>query len=229
MSRTTSVFIAVLTTLVAATGCSGSRADVQVGGAGSCAYLVKFRGETYVGMGVKVSPVSGRVLGKAVMPPCDDTGGQLPASGGERIRVAELPGVSPSVAIVPVGQNDTVLVRADRTKLPPEVMRLTRTPRCSSADAPISLAGPWLGILAPNGDTETDLVPPYDLSLHVLHTSSDRYARAFLDVRVPASLGTPITKPQLRASLLHGGTVSITATCRAGGYIATHVRTAPPA
>jgi hypothetical protein len=227
--RTTLALISLLVTVVAATGCAGSRASVQVGGAGSCAYLVKFRGETYAGTGVRVSPVPGRMLGSAVMPPCDDTGGQLPAAGGGRIRVAELPGVPPSVAVVPVGRDDTVFVRADRTTLPPEVKRLMHAPRCSSADAPISLAGPWLGILAPNGDTETDLVPPYDLSLHVLHTSSDRYARAFLDVRVPASLGTPITKPQLRASLLHGGTVSITATCRAGRYIATHVRTAPPA
>ena len=228
MSRTTSVFIAVLTTLVAATGCSGSRADVQVGGSGACAYLVTFRGETYAGTSVKVSPVPGRTLGEAVSPPCDDTGGQLPASGGGRIRVAELHGVPPSVAVVPVGQNDTVFVRASLTMLPPQVKRLMHVPRCSSADAPISLAGPWLGILAPNGDTETGLVPPYDLSLHVLQASSARYARAFLDVRVPASLGKPITRHELRASLLHGGTVSITATCRAGRYIATHVDTAPP-
>lgn len=168
------------------------------------------------------------MLGKAVIPPCDDTGGQLPASRAERIRVAELPGVPPSVAIVPLGQNDTVFIRADRTKLPTEVMRLTRTPRCVSADVPISLEGPWTGILAPNGDTETDLVPPYDLSLLVLHTSSDRYARAFLDVRVPASMGRPITEPELKASLLHAGTIAITATRRAGRYVATHIETAPP-
>jgi Family of unknown function (DUF6281) len=219
----------VLATVVAATACSGSKSGVHVGGSGTCAYLVTFHGVTYAGTSVRVSPVPGRVLGKAVIPPCDDTGGQLPATRAQRIGVAELQGVSPSVAIVPLGQNDTVFVRADRSTLPPEVKRLTRTPRCLRADAPVSLAGPWTGILAPNGDTETDLVPPYDLSLLVLHTSSARYARAFLDVRVPASLGRPITRAELRASLLHGGTIAITATCRSGRYVATHVETAPPA
>jgi hypothetical protein len=163
------------------------------------------------------------------MPPCDDTGGRLPAESDGPIRVAELPGVSPEVALVPLGRNDTVYIRAGRSALPPGVMRLTRTPACKVADAPISLSGLWLGILAPNGRTETDLVPPYDLSLLVKHASSGRYLRAFLDVRVPASLGRQITRPELKASLLHGGTISITATCRSGRYIATRVETAPPA
>jgi hypothetical protein len=200
-----------------------------VGGSGACADIVKFRGTTYSGLAVTVSAIARRMLGTAVGPRCDDTGGQLPTPPGERFRVAQLPGVSPSVAIVPLNRNDVVYIRADRTKPPPEVMRLRRTPRCVSTDAPISLRGPWLGILEPNGDTETDLVPPYDLSLLVRHTSSARYARAFLDVRVPASMGRPITEPELRASLLHGGTIAITVTCRSGRYVATRVETAPPA
>jgi Family of unknown function (DUF6281) len=221
--------VLLLVILAAATGCAASHTGIQAGGSGACADIVTFHGVRYSGLSVRVSPVAGRVLGKAVSPPCDDTNGQLPAVRGERIGVAELPGVSPSVAIVPVGRNDSIYVRADRTHLPPAVMRLTRTPRCVSADAPISLAGPWMGILAPGGRTETDLAPPYDLSLLVQHTSSARYARAFLDVRVPVSLGRPITRPELRASLLHGGTIAITATCRSGRYVATHVETAPPA
>ena len=228
MLKTTPAFVLLLAALVAATGCAGSHTSVQVGGSGACADIVKFRGKRYSGLAVRVSPVAGRMVGTAVSAPCNDTGGQLPTAPSERIRVAELPGVSPAVAVVPIGRNDSIYIRADRAKLPPEVMRLTRTPRCVPADAPISLGGPWLGILAPNGRTETDLVPPYDLSLLVLHTSSARYARAFLDVRVPASMGRPITKPELRASLLRGGTIAITAACRSGRYVATHVETAPP-
>ena len=219
----------LLTALVAATGCAASHTSVQAGGSASCAYLVKFRGDTYAGTIVKVSPVPGRMLGKAIMPPCDDTGGQLPAEGGGPIRVAELPGVPPSIAVVPVGHDDTVFVRADRTDLPPKLKRLMRAPTCAAGDAPISLAGPWLGILAPGGRTEVDLVPPYTVSLLALHASPDRYARAFLDVRVGASRGRPITRAELRASLLRGGTISVTATCRGGRYVATHVETAPPA
>jgi hypothetical protein len=162
------------------------------------------------------------------MPPCEDTGGQLPAEGGGQIRIAELRGISPELAFVPLDRNDVIYVRADRGSLPAKLKRLMRPPVCAAADAPISLAGPWLGILAPGGRTETDLVPPYDLSLLVLHTSSARYARAFLDVRVPASLGRPITRRELKASLLHGGTIAITATCRSGRYVATQIETAPP-
>jgi hypothetical protein len=228
MRRTLRALLAVAS-LAAATGCAASHTGIQAGGSASCADIVHFHGKTYSGTAVKVSPVPGRRLGTAVMPPCDDTGGQLPAAGGGPIRVAELPGVSPEIAFVPLDRNDVVYIRSNRTHLPPGVMRLTRAPVCVSGDAPISLAGPWLGILGPGGQTEVDLVPPYTLSLFVLHSSSPRYLRAFLDVRVPASLGRPITRPKLRASLLHGGTISITATCRSGRYIATHVETAPPA
>jgi hypothetical protein len=217
------------TGLVGATGCTSARSGAQVGGSASCADVVRFRGERYVGNGVGVSPVTGRVLGKAVMAPCDDTGGQLPPEGGGRVAVAEIPGVPPSIAVAPVDQNNVIYVRDGRTKLPPEVRRLMHAPACVSADAPIRLAGPWLGILGPNAHTEVDLVPPYDVSLLAMDVSSSRYARAFLDVHVPASLGRPITRPQLRASLLHGGTISITATCRDGRYVATHVETAPAA
>jgi hypothetical protein len=226
MRRTLPALIAV-TALAAGTGCAASHTSVQVGGSASCADLVHFHGKTYMGTSVRVSPVPGRRLGTAVMPPCDDTGGQLPAEGGGPIRVAELPGVSPEVAFVPLGRNDVVYIRSGRKHLPPGVMRLTRAPACLAGEAPISLSGPWLGIMGPGGRTEVDLVPPYTLSLLVLDSSSPRYLRAFLDVRVPASLGKQITRPELKASLLHGGTVSITATCRSGRYVATHVETAP--
>ena len=53
----------------------------------------------------------------------------------------------------------------------------------------------------PGGETEIDPVPPYDVSLLVQHASSGCDARAFLNLRMPASLGRPITRPELRASL----------------------------
>jgi len=118
--------ILLLTVVVAASGCAATHTSVHVGGSASCAYLVRFHGATYLGASVKVSPVPGRVLGKAFMPPCNDTGGQLPAEGGGPIRVAELPGVPPSVAIVPVGQDNLVLVRTGHGRLPPELRQLLR-------------------------------------------------------------------------------------------------------
>lgn len=118
--------ILLLTAVLAATGCSASHVGMRAGGSASCAYLVRFHGAIYLGTSVKVSPAPGRTLGKAFMPPCDDTGGQLPAAGGGPIRVAELPGVPPSIAIVPIGQKNLVLVRKGHGRLPAELRRLVR-------------------------------------------------------------------------------------------------------
>ena len=74
--------------VVAATGCSSSGVHAAVGGSASCAYIATFRGHTYSGVTVHVAPVAGRRLGAAQFPPCDDTGGSLPAGPGERVAVA---------------------------------------------------------------------------------------------------------------------------------------------
>ena len=212
---------------VAAAGCAGGGAHAAAGGSGDCAYMATFKGHTYSGVSVQVAPVPGRRLGAAHLPPCDDTGGSLPAGPGERLPVAELPGVSSSVALVVLGRDDLLLVRHPK-RPPAEVARLMRAPACAAGGGPLTLEGPWLGILQPNGNTEVDLAPPYDLSLRVLRSSAPRYLRAELDVRVPAELGRPLTRDDLRTSLRKGGTIALTVACRGGGYVATSVSTAPP-
>ncbi len=211
---------------VAAAGCSGGAAET-VGGSGDCAYIVTFNGHRYWGVTVQVAPVPGRRLGAAKFPPCDDTGGSLPAGPSERVPVAELPGVASSVALVVLGQDDVLLVR-DPKRPPAEVRRLMQAPACASDDSPLTLEGPWLGILQPDGNTELDLVPPYDLSLRVHRSSAPRYLRAALDVRVPAELGRPLTHRDISTSLWKGGTIALTVACRNGRYIATDVTAAPP-
>jgi Family of unknown function (DUF6281) len=215
---------------VAAAGCGGGGAREAVGGSGTCAFVASFHGHRYFGLLVHVAPAAGRRLGTAQMPPCDDTGGALPAAPGERLRVAELPGVPSSVALVVLGFDDTLLVRDTRhpDHLPNEVTRLLHPPACAAGDSPLTLEGPWTGILGADGKTEVDLVPPYDLSLRVQRSSAQRYLRATLDVRVPAELGRPLTRSDVRTSLWKGGTISLTVACRDGRYIATNVTAAPP-
>ena len=101
----------------------------------------------------------------------------------EQIAVARLPGVSPKVALVWVGRYDLVLV-PEGTDLPPEVAQSFDAPKCDRRDAPIRLTGPWLGILGADGNTEIDLLPPYDLDLRVKYASVTKYERAFIRVRV---------------------------------------------
>jgi Family of unknown function (DUF6281) len=211
---------------VAAAGCGSSHTHIVGGGSRDCAYIATFNGHTYSGVAVQVTPIPGRRLGAATVAPCDDTGGSLPAGPGERVPVAELPGVPSSVALVVLGQDDGVLVR-DPKRPPAEVRRLMRAPACASADSPLTLEGPWLGILQPDGKTEVDLVPPYDLSLRVLRSSAPRYVRAALDVRVPAELGRPLTHRDISTSLWRGGTIALTVACRDGRYLATDVTAAP--
>jgi hypothetical protein len=213
---------------VAAAGCGGGGARAAVGGSGDCAYIATFQGRSYTGVSVRIAPVPGKPLGAAHLPPCDDTGGALAPGPGERVPVAELPGVPSSVALVVLSQDDLVLVR-DPKRLPDEVRRLLRAPACAAGDGPLTLSGPWIGILQPGGGTEVDMAPPYDVSLRVRDASADRYVGAMLDVRVPAALGKPLTRADLRASLWNGGTITVTATCRGGRYIATQVTAAPPA
>jgi Family of unknown function (DUF6281) len=213
--------------VVAAAACGGGGAREAVGGSASCAYVATFRGHTYSGVTVHVAPVAGRRLGAAQFPPCDDTGGSLPAAPAERVAVAELPGVPSSVALVVVGQDDVLLVR-DPKRLTAEIRRLMRAPVCAAGDSPLTLEGPWLGILQPDGKTEVDLAPPYDVSLRVQRSSAPRYLRAALDVRVPAELGRPLTRRDVHTSLWKGGAIALTVACRDGRYIATNVTAAPP-
>ena len=211
---------------VAAAGCGGG-ARTAVGGSADCAYIATFHGHSYSGVAVAIAPVPGRRLGAAHLPPCDDTGGAIPPGPGERLPVAELRGVPSSVALVVLGHDDLVLVR-DPKRLPKEVRRLMHAPACTAGKRPLELAGTWTGILQADGKTEVDMVPPYDVSLRVRRSSAPRYLGAALRVRVPAELGRPLTRRDLRASLWKGGTITLTVTCRDGGYVATQVSAAPP-
>jgi hypothetical protein len=168
------------------------------------------------------------VLEDALMPGCNDTGQQSPAAE-EHLRVAELRGVDPDVAVVWVDSPDRVFVREGLDPLPPAVTKLVNAPDCDPHDAPIRLRGGWLGIIGADGRTEVDLIPPYVLMLRVDQASAARYERVHLVVRVPPELGTPLTRADIRSSLWEPGTIAVTATCKGDRFIAVGVQAFPPA
>jgi hypothetical protein len=194
-------------------------------GDASCAMIVEFDGRTYIGSGVSVSPREGDAIGSGVMLGCDDGNG---ASADEAIQLAEIEGVSPQIAVAWRGNGDTVFIAEGVDPFPPELQELTNAPVCVAADAPIALAGPWLGITASDGRTETNLQPPYDIEMFVEETSSPRYERAYLMVRVPQKLGQPLTEDDLRGSLWEGGTVEVSARCEGDLYLAESIEAHPP-
>jgi hypothetical protein len=196
-------------------------------GSSSCVFVVRWSGRTYEAVAVEVSPRVGRRLGRGVIPPCDDTGDS--PSPAERIDLAALPGVAPRRAVVAVGLSDLVLVRSSlvrRGRLPAEVKELLRAPRCTSRRR-VRLIGEWLGILGINGRTEVDVVPPYVLEIHVRRASKPRYLRAFLRVRVPKSLGRPLTREDIENVLWKGGDIATTVRCVRGRYVAVKVEARP--
>jgi hypothetical protein len=201
-----------------------------VSAAGSCALTVTYQGHVYDAVGVEIAPPEGESVGLGTFPPCNDTGDLTAPEQPQGVALEELEGVSPTVAVLLSGRRDVVLVRddVDHDALPPGVTRLLRAPPCDPGDEPIDLAGPWLGIAEADGDTEDDLVPPYDLEMTVRESSAPRYEGAHLTIRVPSSLGRPLSREDLRSSLWEGGTISLAVGCDGRDYVAAQVESHPP-
>ena len=197
----------------------------------ACAAVIRWNGQTYEGLAVMISPVAGHRLETGVYPPCDDTPRQgEPAPQAQPARVRAMRGVSTHEAILEAGVPDAVYVRADliaRNRLPEGVKRLLRAPRCESVQ-PVRLAGRWLGILAAGGGTERDLVPPYDLNIHVRWASQRRYQRAFLDIRANSRTQGLITREDVDTALVgHTGDIWATVRCVRGRYVAVRLDARP--
>jgi hypothetical protein len=192
----------------------------------TCVSTAFFDGTEYVSRHVPVHPVPGEVLGQARVPGCNDTG-QAQSPPDEFVNVARLPGAAPSIAVVSADFPEVIYMRADLQDIPPEVMAYFNRPGCEQTDIPITLEGPWLGIIQPDGHTELDLVPPYDLSMLVLHGSSPSYLRAELSIRVEPSLGTPLTHQDVEAALWKPGTLRVVAGCNGKEFVARHVTAFP--
>jgi hypothetical protein len=90
-----------------------------------------------------------------------------------------------------------------------------------------ALSGPWLGILGADGNTETDLLPPYDLDLRVKYASVRKYERAFITVRVQKDLGAPLTRDDVRSSLLQDGSIALTVRCESERFVTKQVSAFP--
>jgi hypothetical protein len=213
----------VLIAVALLTGCSGSTKDQGIAGnSGSCVLRARLDGRWYFATGgFRVIPEYGEPLGTATVPPCGD-------EDGYSIEAVAIVGLSPEVGFASPSYEDAVFLAEGTDPLPPELVRLRHEPTCGQRDAPIQLHGPWLGIIGADGETEVDLVPPYDLSMRVDDASDARYERAFLTIRVGSDMGRPLSREDVRSSLWEGGDLSVTATCRDGRFLAEQVTASPP-
>lgn len=218
------------------TGCGGNGGGSVTGQgsptaevAASCAFVVEYAGHRYLGNAAPVRPIEGRPLGAGTQPGCQDTP-DGPEPEDSEVAVAEIEGVSPELAITLRGRDDSILIRddVDYERLPAELERLLRVPGCDSGEQPVQISGRWLGILGADGHTELDLDPPYDVRIQVAETSVADYERAELTVRVPATLARPLSRKDIESSLLEGGTLTATVSCRDGAFVASAIKATPP-
>jgi hypothetical protein len=105
--------------------------------------IVRYQGETYDGVGVKIAPREGRPVGTGMLPGCEER------EPDEEIELAEIDGVPPQIALAWHGDPTGVFISQSVEQLPPELRRLMHAPKVRSLDEPIDLAGPWLGIVGP--------------------------------------------------------------------------------
>jgi hypothetical protein len=122
--------------LLAGCGSSGTETTAERGPgggqvAGMCLRGVMYKGTLYVGGATQVAPARGESLGTAQIPPCGDVVNQPDAktddAQGESVSVSAVEGISPDVAIVRDGEDDTLYVRGDlmsKQQLPAAVDRL---------------------------------------------------------------------------------------------------------
>jgi hypothetical protein len=179
----------------------------------SCAYNATFDGREYGGQHTVTRPTPGERVGTATTPPCGSNG------EGDEFEVFRVDTVDPEVAVTTAG-GEIILVSIELQKMPVELRRYFMPPPCDPADEPVELLGTWIGILGADGNTEVDMKPPYDVYVEVREASADAYERADITVRVPESLGMPLTREDVEESLWKGGDIRIVATCLEGPYSA---------
>ena len=172
-------------------------------GSASCAAVLVYDGHTYLGNGgVKRDPeLTGRSM-PAVLPGCDDTGGQSEAEKDEPVRVDELADVASSTAVFFRG---SVYVREGRD-LPKRTQRWFRTSRCDTVGT-FEVTGDWLGVTGPKKPrSDGDLRLPYRLEMHVT-SGPARYVGTTITVRATEATDPAMTPADVRAALSKGGPV----------------------
>ena len=190
---------------------------IAAGGTGeaSCAARIEYAGHTYTGRGgLKRDPAATGRLVTGVVPGCDDTGGQDPASGREEaVQVAELRDVPLDTALL---WNDSVYVRDGRA-LPALTRAWVRAPRCTSRGG-LDLTGDWLGVSGPRKPRfDGDVRPPYVLDVHVTDGPAT-YVGATIRIHVDATTDPALGPRDVRTSLCRGGQVTARITCVDGRF-----------
>ena len=190
--------------LAGLSGCSGGDA-----GSASCAAAIIHDGHTYLGTArvMRDLEVTGRSM-PAVLPGCDDSGGQSEAEKDVSVRVNELADVASSTAVLFHG---SIFIR-DGRDLPQETQRWFRAPRCGTAGT-FEVTGDWLDVTGPRKPRfDGDIRLPYRLEVHVT-SGPTRYVGTTIMVHATKATDPALTPADVKASLWQGGQVSASIQC----------------
>ena len=81
----------------------------------SCAAIYQWGGATWAIRHVEVTPEAGAVVGGIGVPACEDVEGEHQGGEGERLVLAEIPGVPRDVALAVPTHPDGILIREAAT------------------------------------------------------------------------------------------------------------------
>lgn len=204
-----------LVVAVALTGCQSSEGGGEGGGGESaCPAAVEIDGVTYNGAGpTRRTPATTGDTLVAVLPGCDDSGGQDDAVEAEQIEVEVLTDVDPDLAVL---WHESIYVRDGRA-LPASTRAWFTAPRCTT-EGPFNLVADWLGVMGPKKPRfDGDLRLPYRLEVRVTEGPS-RYVGATLTLRAGRATDPALSPADVKASLWEGGRVTASVTCRGGRF-----------
>ncbi|KRE94060.1 hypothetical protein ASG76_11720 [Nocardioides sp. Soil774] len=170
---------------------------------------------TYIGIGglLRDPEVTGEEV-EAVMPGCNDTGGEMPPE--ETVTAQVLTEIGSDTALL---FNGDVYVREGREA--PEQLRYWRTaPKCST-EGTFELAGTWLGVQGPHKPQyDGDIQLPYRITVHV-DEGPDEYVKTQITVHADISTSPALGPDDVKSSLWTGGTVTAQVRCDGDTFAAT--------
>ena len=187
--------------------------DPPGGGGAACAFVVRWEGRTWTGIGSDRTPVTGEVLGEGVVPRCDDGNG---ASEQRQVEVRRIRGVDPAQAVV---VNGAILLPDDAEGLPRGLEDAQRPVVCRLAGT-VELVGRWTGVVSSReARFDGDVRAPYRIDFV---TEDPRVTEGYARVRLEAR-GTVRSRP-LRAeqvqALLGGESEDLLTThCRGERFV----------
>lgn len=190
-------------------GTAGADVDADSGGEASCAAVIVHDGATYAGQGrvLRDPATTGREVA-AVLPGCDDSGGQDEAEEDQQVQVAELEGVPLETAFL---WQESIFVREGH-ELPQAAEAWFEVPRCTS-ETEFEILADWLGVTTPKKPRfDGDLRPPYRLEVHVVE-GPDEYVGATVELHADGATDPALGPEDVKSSLWEGGTVRARVSC----------------